>query len=311
MATLQEQLEAAVAQTAADSLKLKAIVNGPAAGAGSLVATDGGDVKTLARALAEVGDTSNQALKDLTNVATADFLAKAQAAGITDPYAAVDDLAADFAVLDGDEGKLLRVDAGAAPVTATLPLIASLANGEGWPVVIMKKDATANGVTALASGADTINGAASLTMTNQFENWTFVADTATNTWSAVGGIGFDPTVAHLNAPQTFTAAQRGTIAPLFSVAGAIAITLADANSFTHTLTENTVVADPADIATAVGQQGTLHFTQPAAGNGPFTVGFGPAWVVAGAFNEANDAKDSVAYEVVGPAEIRAVIVNVG
>lgn len=80
--TLQTDLEAARDQVQADQQKLKDIVNGPASGAGSTVTVDSGTVKTVARALAEIGDTSNQALKDLTNVLTADFQAAAVAAGV-------------------------------------------------------------------------------------------------------------------------------------------------------------------------------------------------------------------------------------
>ena len=52
--TLQTDLETAVADVRADSVKLKKIVNGPASGAGSTVTTDSGDVKTVAKAVADL-----------------------------------------------------------------------------------------------------------------------------------------------------------------------------------------------------------------------------------------------------------------
>lgn len=100
--TLQSDLETAVADVKADARKLKGIVNGPASGAGSTVATDSGEVKTAARAIAEVGDLSGHALKDLKNVPDADFAAKARAAGVDGIRVSGDDTSA------GDlEGKLL------------------------------------------------------------------------------------------------------------------------------------------------------------------------------------------------------------
>ncbi|TAN65278.1 MAG: hypothetical protein EPN20_07695 [Magnetospirillum sp.] len=52
--TLQTDLEAAVAKVTADSNTLHAIVHGPASGMGSAVTTGGGDVKTVAKAIADV-----------------------------------------------------------------------------------------------------------------------------------------------------------------------------------------------------------------------------------------------------------------
>ena len=50
--TLQERIDAAVAGIEADQQKMKDVIHGPATGAGSTVATDGGPVNTLARAIA-------------------------------------------------------------------------------------------------------------------------------------------------------------------------------------------------------------------------------------------------------------------
>lgn len=91
--TLQTDLETAVAQATADTQKLKDVVNGPETGASSTVEVDSGPVKTVARALAEIGDTTNQALKDLTNVTEGDFTAKAATAGVDGDLKASDNLA--------------------------------------------------------------------------------------------------------------------------------------------------------------------------------------------------------------------------
>lgn len=52
--TLQTDLEAAVAKVMADSTALHSIVHGPASGTGSTVTTDGGTVKTVAKAIADL-----------------------------------------------------------------------------------------------------------------------------------------------------------------------------------------------------------------------------------------------------------------
>lgn len=77
--TLQTDIDTAAAQVLADSLKLKDIVNGDAA---TVVVVDSGPVKSVAKAIADIGDTSNQAVKDLSNVLDADFSSKAASAGV-------------------------------------------------------------------------------------------------------------------------------------------------------------------------------------------------------------------------------------
>lgn len=91
--TLQTDLEAAVTRALAASNILKAIANGPVAGDASLVSVEAGVVKTVARALAEIGDVTNQAIKDLGNVLNADFAAKAIAAGVGGDLRGEDNLA--------------------------------------------------------------------------------------------------------------------------------------------------------------------------------------------------------------------------
>tara|TARA_Y100000031_G_scaffold92591_1_gene101694 strand:+ start:346 stop:1911 length:1566 start_codon:yes stop_codon:yes gene_type:complete len=87
--TLQTDLETAVAQVTADSQKLKDIVNGDTT---TVVNVDSGPVKSVAKAIAEIGDTTNQAVKDLSNVTDADFSAKAGTAGVAGDVKAANNL---------------------------------------------------------------------------------------------------------------------------------------------------------------------------------------------------------------------------
>ena len=133
--TLQTDIETAAAQVLADSQKLKDIVNGDAA---TVVNVDSGPVKSAAKAIAEIGDTSNQAVKDLSNVLDADFSAKAASAGIgtgdmaaannlsdvTDAAAARTNIGLATAAVEnvaaGGSGGLLRSDGEGSGLTGTL-----------------------------------------------------------------------------------------------------------------------------------------------------------------------------------------------
>lgn len=71
----------------------------------------------------------------------------------------------------------------------------------------------------------------------------------------------NPRGAQLNLAQTFTKAQRGAVIDLASTAGSIAVDLALANNYKHTLTENTVLAAPTNAVE--GQSGYLFLQQHA------------------------------------------------
>lgn len=64
--TLQSDLNAAVAKVTADGSLLHRIVHGPADGDDSLVVTEGGPVKTLARAVGDAETLINQQAGELT-----------------------------------------------------------------------------------------------------------------------------------------------------------------------------------------------------------------------------------------------------
>jgi len=63
--TIQTDLQAAVAKAAAAAGKLHDIIHGPATGFGSTVATEGGDIDTVAKALADL-----EALWEAGNIIT-------------------------------------------------------------------------------------------------------------------------------------------------------------------------------------------------------------------------------------------------
>lgn len=99
-------------------------------------------------------------------------------------FSAVLDNSADYTVVEANAGNLIRMATGAADKTITLPLIADLTTPEGFKSAAVKWSGTGNVVIA-ASGSETINGAASYTIANQYETAVFVADAETNTWTAI------------------------------------------------------------------------------------------------------------------------------
>lgn len=79
--------------------------------------------------------------------------------------------------------------------------------------------------------------------------------------------------ARLGIANTWTKAQRGSYVALTSTAGSIAVNLADSNNFTHTFTENTVLAAPSGVV--AGQSGVIEFVQHA--SVARTLGYNAFW----------------------------------
>ena len=79
--TLQTDLAAAVAKVTADSTLLHKVVHGPATGSDSQVTTEGGAVKTVARAVADAEEILHREAGDLVGAVTAAREAKDAAAG--------------------------------------------------------------------------------------------------------------------------------------------------------------------------------------------------------------------------------------
>lgn len=117
--------------------------------------------------------------------------------------------------------------------------------------------------------------------------------------------GYDADTAKTDVVQSFTVAQRGAATALTSSSASIATNLALANNFTHTLTENTTLANPTNIT--AGQSGVIVFTQHA--SSPKTLAFGSYWKFPGgtapSLTATNSAVDVLAYYVESSTRITA------
>lgn len=120
--------------------------------------------------------------------AAAASAAAAAASAASGMYSAVQDKSANYTVVSGDAGDLLRITTTAGARTITLPQISSLS--DGFKVSIVKWTGDSNAVTIARSGSDTINGATSAQIGSQYTQITFVADFETNQWfAATSGLG--------------------------------------------------------------------------------------------------------------------------
>jgi hypothetical protein len=114
--------------------------------------------------------------------------AAAAASAASGLYSAVQDKSANYTVVAGDAGDLIRVSTGSGAVTITLPQISTVS--DGFKIAIVKWTGDTNAVTVARSGSDTINGATSATIGSQYTQTTFVADFETNQWfAATSGLG--------------------------------------------------------------------------------------------------------------------------
>jgi hypothetical protein len=146
------------------------------------VASNISSVNTAATNIAAIIDAPNQATA-AANSATA--AAASAAAGM---YSAVQDKSANYTVVAGDAGDLIRVTTTSGAVTITLPTISTVS--DGFKVAIVKWTGDANAVTVSRSSTNTINGATSATIGSQYSQTIFVADFETNQWfAASSGLG--------------------------------------------------------------------------------------------------------------------------
>ena len=74
---------------------------------------------------------------------------------------------ADYTTVEGDRDKLIKVDATSATVTITL--LAAATAGDGFQLAVKKVDSSANAVTIDGNASETIDGATTLTLSNQYE----------------------------------------------------------------------------------------------------------------------------------------------
>jgi len=146
------------------------------------VSTNIASVNTAATNIAAIIDAPNQATA-AANSATA--AAASAAAGM---YSAVQDKSANYTVVAGDAGDLIRVTTTSGAVTITLPTISTVS--DGFKIAIVKWTGDANAVTVARSSTNTINGATSATIGSQYSQTIFVADFETNQWfAASSGLG--------------------------------------------------------------------------------------------------------------------------
>jgi hypothetical protein len=165
----------------ASSLMLAAIEGGAVDAAASAAAAAASATAAGASAAAAGASEANTAASEASALASRNAAAAILAGGM---FSAVQDKSADYAVVEADAGDLIRVAAGAADKTLTLPSIAGLATPEGFKSAVVKWSGAGRVIVA-ASGAETINGAASYTLTAQYETAVFVADAETQTWTAI------------------------------------------------------------------------------------------------------------------------------
>jgi hypothetical protein len=100
----------------------------------------------------------------------------------------VQDKSANYTVVAGDAGDLIRVTTTSGAVTITLPTISTV--GDGFKVAIVKWTGDSNAVNVVRSSTNTINGATSATIGSQYSSTIFVADFETDQWfAASSGLG--------------------------------------------------------------------------------------------------------------------------
>jgi len=117
---------------------------------------------------------------------------------------------ADYTVTAADITSLIRMNTAGGNLTVTLPDITTLT--DDFDVIVAKVSADSNVVTIARSGTDTINGATSYSLTNQWQGAWLTADRSTGTWTVIasGGGGVKANV------DTFTG--TGTAGP-FTMSG--------------------------------------------------------------------------------------------
>lgn len=153
------------------------------------VADDIAAVQSAATNMAAILDAPTQATNAANSATAASNSAIAAAASAAaGMYSAVQDKSANYTVVAGDAGDLLRVTTTSGAVTITLPAISSVT--DGFKVAIVKWTGDSNAVTVVRSSSDTINGTTSSAIGSQYTQITFVADSESSQWfAATSGLG--------------------------------------------------------------------------------------------------------------------------
>jgi microcystin-dependent protein len=146
------------------------------------VATNIASVNSAATNMAAIIDAPTQAASAAASAASA---AASAASGM---YSSVQDKSANYTVVSGDAGDLLRITTTSGSITITLPLISTVT--DGFKIAIVKWTGDTNAVNIARSGSDTINGATSATIGSQYSQVMLVADFETGQWFAsTSGLG--------------------------------------------------------------------------------------------------------------------------
>ena len=182
---------AATSATAAATSATNAATS--ASGASTSASTATTQASNASSSASAASTSATNAATSATNAATSatsasSSAAAAAASAASGLYSAVQDKSANYTVVAGDAGDLLRVSTGSGAVTITLPAISTVS--DGFKIAIVKWTGDTNTVTIARSGSDTINGATTATIGSQYTQTTFVADFETNQWfAASSGLG--------------------------------------------------------------------------------------------------------------------------
>lgn len=166
-----------------------------AATSASTATTQASNASTSATsATSSASSASTSASNASTSATSAANSAAAAAATLASGfYSAVQDKSANYTVVSGDAGDLIRVTTTSGAKTITLPQISTVT--DGFKISVVKWTADTNAVTVARSGSDTINGGTTSSIGSQYANITFVADYETNQWfAATSGLGTTNTV---------------------------------------------------------------------------------------------------------------------
>jgi hypothetical protein len=152
------------------------------------VAANSTNVNTVATNIASVNSAAanmSAIIAAPTQAANAAASAAAAAASAqSGMYSAVQDKSANYTVVVGDAGDLLRMTTTSGALTVTLPLVSTVP--DGFNISVVKWTGDANAVTVQRTSPNTINGTNTYVLDAQYKSATFVADFETGTWFASG-----------------------------------------------------------------------------------------------------------------------------
>jgi len=168
---------------------IESVTTGAAASATAAAASASAASSSASAASTSATNSSTSATASASSATSSAASAAAAAATLASGlYSAVQDKSANYTVVAGDAGDLLRVTTTSGAIAITLPQISTLS--DGFKIAITKWTSDANVVTITRSGSDTINGTTSSTISGQYNQTTFIADFETNQWYAVStGLG--------------------------------------------------------------------------------------------------------------------------